>query len=55
MRASSVSIRHEFAKGVWAPVPTYWGGGFWGSLAIGVTSAAVFGSIAASSNNTNVT
>jgi hypothetical protein len=30
---------------VWAPVPTYWGGGFWGPLAIGATSAAVYGSI----------
>jgi hypothetical protein len=29
----------------WAPAPSYWGGGFWGALAIGVTSAAVFGSI----------
>ncbi|MGZ3528888.1 MAG: hypothetical protein ACXVAO_14505 [Vulcanimicrobiaceae bacterium] len=29
----------------WAPAPTYWGGGFWGSLAIGAASAAVYGSI----------
>jgi hypothetical protein len=27
----------------WAPVPYYWGGGFWGAMAIGVTSAAVYG------------
>lgn len=31
----------------WYPAPTYWGGGFWGAMAIGVTSAAVFGSIVA--------
>ncbi len=31
----------------WAPVPYYWGGGFWGAMAIGVTSAAVFGTIVA--------
>jgi hypothetical protein len=30
---------------VWAPVENYWGGGFWGSLAIGAISAAVYGSI----------
>lgn len=29
----------------WAPAPYYWGGGFWGAMAIGVTSAAVFGAI----------
>jgi hypothetical protein len=39
---------------VWAPAPYYWGGGFWGSLAIGVTSAAVFGAIV-SANNEKVT
>ena len=31
----------------WAPAPYYWGGGFWGAMAIGVTSAAVYGSIVA--------
>jgi hypothetical protein len=30
---------------IWYPAPTYWGGGFWGALAIGVASAAVFGAI----------
>ncbi|MBV8490113.1 MAG: hypothetical protein JO199_06235 [Candidatus Eremiobacteraeota bacterium] len=30
---------------MWAPAPYYWGGGFWGAMAIGVTSAAVFGAI----------
>lgn len=29
----------------WYPAPTYWGGGFWGALAIGATSAAIYGSI----------
>jgi hypothetical protein len=29
----------------WYPAPYYWGGGFWGSMAIGVTSAAVYGAI----------
>jgi hypothetical protein len=37
----------------WYPAPTYWGGGFWGAMAIGVTSAAVFGAIVA--NNTRYT
>jgi hypothetical protein len=32
---------------VWAPAPAYWGGGFWGALAIGATSAAIYGSIVA--------
>ena len=34
----------------WYPAPYYYGGGFWGAFAIGVTSAAVYGSIVA--NNT---
>jgi hypothetical protein len=42
---------------VWAPAPAYWGGGFWGAFAIGVTSAAVgaavYGSIVA--HNTTYT
>jgi hypothetical protein len=42
---------------VWAPAPGYWGGGFWGAFAIGVTSAAVsaavYGSIVA--HNTTYT
>ncbi len=41
----------------WAPAPYYWGGGFWGAMAVGVTSAAVgaavYGSIV--SNNTTYT
>jgi len=36
----------------WYPAPAYWGGGFWGAMAIGVTSAAVFGSIVNSSGQT---
>jgi hypothetical protein len=31
----------------WYPAPYYWGGGFWGALAIGATSAAIYGSIVA--------
>ncbi len=31
----------------WYPTASYWGGGFWGAMAIGVTSAAVFGTIVA--------
>lgn len=30
---------------VWAPVPTYWGGGFWGPFAVGAATAIVMGSI----------
>jgi hypothetical protein len=37
---------------VWAPAPNYWGGGFWGSLAIASASAAIFGSIIAANNQT---
>ena len=33
----------------WTAAPYYWGGGFWGAFAIGVTSAAVYGSIVANS------
>ena len=29
---------------MWAPAYGYWGGGFWGAWAIGMTTAAVFGS-----------
>jgi hypothetical protein len=40
----------------WAPAYGYYGGGFWGAMAIGVTSAAVsaavYGSIVASNNVT---
>jgi hypothetical protein len=43
----------------WYPAPYYWGGGFWGTLAIGVTSAAVgaavYGSIVDSSTNQTYT
>jgi hypothetical protein len=34
----------------WAPAYGYYGGGFWGAFAIGVTSAAVFGAIVSSNN-----
>lgn len=37
----------------WYPASNYWGGGFWGNLAIGVTSAAVAGAIAGSVSNAN--
>jgi hypothetical protein len=30
---------------VWAPYPSYWGGGFWGAFAVGAATAAVMGSI----------
>jgi len=30
---------------VWAPAYGYWGGGFWGAFAIGVSSAIVYGTI----------
>ena len=30
---------------IWYPAPIYWGGGFWGPWAFGVTTAVVFGSI----------
>ncbi|HVA32626.1 MAG TPA: hypothetical protein VNG31_00670 [Candidatus Baltobacteraceae bacterium] len=40
---------------VWAPAPAYWGGGFWGAMAIGVTSAAVYGSIVNSATQTTYT
>ncbi len=36
----------------WYPAPYYWGGGFWGAFAIGVTSAAVYGSVVAANNVT---
>jgi hypothetical protein len=36
----------------WYPAPYYWGGGFWGAFAVGVTSAAVYGSIVAANNAT---
>jgi hypothetical protein len=39
----------------WYPAPTYWGGGFWGAMAVGVTSAAVFGSIVNSTTHETVT
>jgi hypothetical protein len=39
----------------WYPSPAYWGGGFWGAMAIGVTSAAVFGTIVNSTNNVTYT
>jgi hypothetical protein len=36
----------------WYPAPYYYGGGFWGAFAIGVTSAAVYGSIVAANSQT---
>ena len=39
----------------WYPAPTYWGGGFWGAMAIGATSAAIFGSIVNSSTQQTYT
>ena len=34
----------------WAPAPYYWGGGFWGAMAISATSAAIYGSIVANNH-----
>jgi hypothetical protein len=39
----------------WTAAPTYWGGGFWGAMAIGATSAAVYGSIVNSTNHQTYT
>jgi hypothetical protein len=36
----------------WYAAPSYWGGGFWGPFAVGVASAAVYGSIVAANNAT---
>jgi hypothetical protein len=36
----------------WYPAPYYYGGGFWGALAVGATTAAVYGSIVAANNAT---
>jgi hypothetical protein len=40
---------------VWAPVPTYWGGGFWGPFAAGVATAVVMGAIVNSANHQTYT
>jgi hypothetical protein len=34
----------------WYGAPYYWGGGFWGAFAVGVTSAAVYGAVVAANN-----
>jgi hypothetical protein len=36
----------------WYAAPYYYGGGFWGPFAVGVTTAAVYGSIVAANNQT---
>jgi hypothetical protein len=36
----------------WQPATNYWGGGFWGSLALAAASAAIYGSIVADNNQT---
>ena len=36
---------------IWYPAVGYWGGGFWGTLAIAATSAAIFGYIVGSSGD----
>jgi hypothetical protein len=36
----------------WYPAPYYWGGGFWGAMAIGATSAALYGSMVNANNQT---
>jgi hypothetical protein len=40
---------------IWAPAYGYWGGGFWGAFAIGVTSAAVYGAIVNSTTHVTYT
>jgi hypothetical protein len=40
---------------VWAPVATYWGGGFWGPFAAGVATAVVMGAIVNSANHQTYT
>ncbi|MGR4065416.1 MAG: hypothetical protein ACLQPV_08205 [Vulcanimicrobiaceae bacterium] len=37
----------------WYPASNYWGGGFWGALAISATSAAIYGSIVANNQTYN--
>lgn len=39
----------------WTAAPYYWGGGFWGAMAIGVTSAAVGAAVYGSVVSNNVT
>jgi len=34
---------------VWVAAPGYWGGGFWGAMAIGATTAIIYGTIVANS------
>jgi Family of unknown function (DUF6515) len=51
-RGSAWGWNHGVA---WYPAPTYWGGGFWGAMAIGATSAAVFGSLVNSTNHQSYT
>jgi hypothetical protein len=36
----------------WYPAPYYYGGGFWGAMAIGATTAALYGSIVAANSQT---
>ena len=36
----------------WAPVPYYWGGGFWGPFAVGALTAAAWGSVVGPNNVT---
>ena len=40
---------------VWTPAYGYYGGGFWGAMAIGVTTAAVYGTIVDSASHTTYT
>ncbi len=40
---------------VWAPAYGYWGGGFWGALAIGATTAVIYGTIVNSYTHQTIT
>ena len=37
----------------WYPAPNYYGGGFWGAMAISATTAAVYGSIVSANHTYN--
>jgi hypothetical protein len=40
---------------VWVPAPAYYGGGFWGPFAIGVTTALIWGTVVNSQSHQTVT
>ncbi len=46
---------HWNGGAIWVPAPIYWGGGFWGPWAFGVTTAIAFGSIVDNETHETVT